>query len=61
MRHSKFHSGLTLSFLFLQTFSFIKFIDTDMERAITRDLVSHILLFSEHLLKAVNFAAELDW
>ncbi|BFG29613.1 hypothetical protein CerSpe_158870 [Prunus speciosa] len=32
----------------------------DMERAITRDLVSHILLFSEHLLKAVNFAAELD-
>ncbi|TQD71858.1 hypothetical protein C1H46_042607 [Malus baccata] len=33
----------------------------DMERAITRDLVSHILVFSEHLLKAVNFAAELDW
>lgn len=32
-----------------------------MERAITRDLVSHILLFSTHLLKAVNFAAELDW
>ncbi|KAK9269036.1 hypothetical protein L1049_000804 [Liquidambar formosana] len=32
----------------------------DMERAIIRDLVSHILLFSTHLLKAVNFAAELD-
>eukprot|EP00261_Vitis_vinifera_P031776 XP_019073019.1 PREDICTED: DNA mismatch repair protein MSH5 isoform X5 [Vitis vinifera] len=32
----------------------------DMERAITRDLVSHILLFSMHLLKAVSFAAELD-
>ncbi|KAL6199389.1 hypothetical protein ACLB2K_029173 [Fragaria x ananassa] len=32
----------------------------DMERAITRDLVSHILLFSTLLLKAVNFAAELD-
>ncbi|CAL2254708.1 unnamed protein product [Prunus armeniaca] len=31
-----------------------------MERVITRDLVSHILLFSEHLLKAVNFASELD-
>ncbi|GMY24669.1 DNA mismatch repair protein MSH5 isoform X3 [Fagus crenata] len=31
-----------------------------MERVITRDLVSHILLFSTHLLKAVNFAAELD-
>ncbi|KAF3453432.1 hypothetical protein FNV43_RR03872 [Rhamnella rubrinervis] len=32
----------------------------DMERAIVRDLVSHIFLFSTHLLKAVNFAAELD-
>ncbi|OVA07809.1 DNA mismatch repair protein MutS [Macleaya cordata] len=32
----------------------------DMERAIVRDLVSHILLFSSHLIKAVNFAAELD-
>ncbi|KAI8557567.1 hypothetical protein RHMOL_Rhmol04G0020400 [Rhododendron molle] len=32
----------------------------DMERAITRDLVSHIIPFSVHLLKAVNFAAELD-
>ncbi|PIA36727.1 hypothetical protein AQUCO_03300143v1 [Aquilegia coerulea] len=31
-----------------------------MERAITRDLVTHILLFSSHLLKAVNFSAELD-
>ncbi|EEF32466.1 ATP binding protein, putative [Ricinus communis] len=31
-----------------------------MERAITRDLVSHILLFSTFLLKAVNFVAELD-
>lgn len=31
-----------------------------MERAITRDLVSHILLFSSHLLTAVNFSAELD-
>ncbi|KAG6577482.1 DNA mismatch repair protein MSH5, partial [Cucurbita argyrosperma subsp. sororia] len=33
----------------------------DMERAIIRDLVSHILVFSLHLLKAVDFAAELDW
>ncbi|GAV72902.1 MutS_V domain-containing protein/MutS_III domain-containing protein, partial [Cephalotus follicularis] len=32
----------------------------DMERAITRGLVSHILLFSAHVLNAVNFAAELD-
>ncbi|KAJ4844394.1 MutS protein msh5 [Turnera subulata] len=32
----------------------------DMERAVVRDLVSHILLFSEHMLKAVNFVAELD-
>ncbi|KAJ8754599.1 hypothetical protein K2173_010690 [Erythroxylum novogranatense] len=32
----------------------------DMERAIIRDLVSHILLFSAHLLKAANFTAELD-
>ncbi|XP_052178846.1 DNA mismatch repair protein MSH5 isoform X2 [Diospyros lotus] len=32
----------------------------DMERAITRDLVSRILLFAAHLLKAVSFAAELD-
>ncbi|KAK9733277.1 hypothetical protein RND81_04G056600 [Saponaria officinalis] len=32
----------------------------DMERVITRDLISHVLLFSTHLLKAVNFAAELD-
>ncbi|XP_011012095.1 PREDICTED: DNA mismatch repair protein MSH5 isoform X4 [Populus euphratica] len=32
----------------------------DMERAITRDLVSHVHLFSDHLLKAINFAAELD-
>ncbi|KAK9155677.1 hypothetical protein Sjap_003157 [Stephania japonica] len=32
----------------------------DMERAIIRDLVSHILLFSNHLLNAVHFAAELD-
>ncbi|KAK6946930.1 DNA mismatch repair protein MutS, C-terminal [Dillenia turbinata] len=32
----------------------------DMERAITRDLVSHVLLFTTHLLQAVNFAAELD-
>ncbi|XXG69534.1 hypothetical protein AAC387_Pa06g2377 [Persea americana] len=32
----------------------------DMERAITRDLVTHVLLFSTHLHKAVNFAAELD-
>ncbi|KAF9589522.1 hypothetical protein IFM89_025240 [Coptis chinensis] len=32
----------------------------DMERAIIRDLVSHILLFSSHLLSAVTFAAELD-
>ncbi|XP_059664846.1 DNA mismatch repair protein MSH5 isoform X5 [Cornus florida] len=32
----------------------------DMERAITGDLVSHILLFSTHLIKAVNFTAELD-
>ncbi|XP_022151299.1 DNA mismatch repair protein MSH5 [Momordica charantia] len=32
----------------------------DMERAIIRDLVSHVLVFSQHLLKAVDFAAELD-
>ncbi|CAN1339823.1 DNA mismatch repair protein MSH5, partial [Linum perenne] len=32
----------------------------DMERAITRDLVSHILQFSAHLLKAIDFVAELD-
>ncbi|KAI3804732.1 hypothetical protein L1987_26500 [Smallanthus sonchifolius] len=32
----------------------------DMERAITRDLVSHILEFSMHLLKGINYAAELD-
>ncbi|KMS96257.1 hypothetical protein BVRB_000640 [Beta vulgaris subsp. vulgaris] len=31
-----------------------------MERVITRDLISHVLLFSTHLLKAVNFVAELD-
>ncbi|KAL8269152.1 hypothetical protein R6Q59_000103, partial [Mikania micrantha] len=33
----------------------------DMERAITRDLVSHILEFLMHLLKGINFVAELDW
>ncbi|KAK9005992.1 hypothetical protein V6N11_035046 [Hibiscus sabdariffa] len=32
----------------------------DMERAIIRDLVSHVLTFSTHLHKAVNFASELD-
>ncbi|XP_057809794.1 DNA mismatch repair protein MSH5 isoform X2 [Salvia miltiorrhiza] len=32
----------------------------DMERAITRDLIMHILEFYVPLLKAVNFAAELD-
>ncbi|KAK9151711.1 hypothetical protein Syun_010020 [Stephania yunnanensis] len=32
----------------------------DMERAIIRDLVSHILLFSSHILNAVHFASELD-
>ncbi|KAG8386113.1 hypothetical protein BUALT_Bualt03G0115200 [Buddleja alternifolia] len=32
----------------------------DMERAITRDLVTHILQFSVPLLKAITFAAELD-
>lgn len=32
-----------------------------MERAIIRDLVSHMLVFSAHLLDSVNFAAELDW
>ncbi|KAK7276856.1 hypothetical protein RIF29_18002 [Crotalaria pallida] len=32
----------------------------DMERAITRDLFSHILLFSNHLIKVATFAAELD-
>ncbi|KAL8195595.1 hypothetical protein R6Q57_025998 [Mikania cordata] len=31
-----------------------------MERAITRDLVSHVLEFSMHLHKGINFAAELD-
>lgn len=33
----------------------------DMERAITRDLVMHILEFYVPLLKAVTFEAELDW
>ncbi|XP_038985235.1 DNA mismatch repair protein MSH5 isoform X2 [Phoenix dactylifera] len=32
----------------------------DMERAIIRDLVSRITHFVPHLIKAVNFAAELD-
>ncbi|XP_065862409.1 DNA mismatch repair protein MSH5 isoform X9 [Euphorbia lathyris] len=32
----------------------------DMERAIIRDLVSHILLFSAFMLTAVKFVAELD-
>ncbi|KAD5508778.1 hypothetical protein E3N88_16481 [Mikania micrantha] len=32
-----------------------------MERAITRNLVSHILEFSMHLLKGINCAAEPDW
>ncbi|KAL0362842.1 UNVERIFIED_CONTAM: DNA mismatch repair protein MSH5 [Sesamum calycinum] len=32
----------------------------DMERAITRDLVTHVLQFSDPLLKAVTFTAELD-
>ncbi|XVF77406.1 hypothetical protein PTKIN_Ptkin14bG0040500 [Pterospermum kingtungense] len=32
----------------------------DMERAIIRDLVSHVLTFSTHLHKAVNFVSELD-
>ncbi|GMH05755.1 hypothetical protein Nepgr_007595 [Nepenthes gracilis] len=32
----------------------------DMERVILRDLISHVLLFSMHLVKAANFAAELD-
>ncbi|KAK6230239.1 hypothetical protein QUC31_001757 [Theobroma cacao] len=32
----------------------------DMERAIIRDLVSHVSTFSTHLIKAVNFVAELD-
>ncbi|XP_073055825.1 DNA mismatch repair protein MSH5 isoform X2 [Primulina eburnea] len=32
----------------------------DMERALTRDLVSRILQFSVPILEAVNFAAELD-
>ncbi|XP_073014124.1 DNA mismatch repair protein MSH5 isoform X3 [Typha latifolia] len=32
----------------------------DMERAIIRDLVSRILHFVPHLVRAVNFAAELD-
>ncbi|XP_057441153.1 DNA mismatch repair protein MSH5 isoform X2 [Lotus japonicus] len=33
----------------------------DMERAITRDLFSRVLLFSTHLIKVATFAAELDW
>lgn len=33
----------------------------DMERAIIGDLVSHILQFSLPLIKAADFAAELDW
>ncbi|CAJ2633956.1 unnamed protein product [Trifolium pratense] len=32
----------------------------DMERAITRDLFSHVSLFSTHLIKVSTFAAELD-
>ncbi|KAL0353657.1 UNVERIFIED_CONTAM: DNA mismatch repair protein MSH5 [Sesamum angustifolium] len=32
----------------------------DMERAITRDLITHVLQFSDPLLKAVTFTAELD-
>ncbi|XWS09784.1 hypothetical protein CRYUN_Cryun39dG0019000 [Craigia yunnanensis] len=32
----------------------------DMERAIIRDLVSRVLMFSTHLHKTVNFASELD-
>ncbi|KAL2972959.1 hypothetical protein AAZX31_14G021500 [Glycine max] len=32
----------------------------DMERAITRDLFSRILLFQTHLIKVATFAAELD-
>ncbi|XP_070008947.1 DNA mismatch repair protein MSH5 isoform X2 [Nicotiana sylvestris] len=41
--------------------SFYSFeLSKDMERAIMRDLVSHILQFSVHVNKAVNFAAELD-
>lgn len=32
----------------------------DMDRAIIRDLILHILTISAHLLEAVNFAAELD-
>ncbi|CAJ2633064.1 unnamed protein product [Trifolium pratense] len=32
----------------------------DMERAITRDLFSHVSLFSIHLIKVSTFAAELD-
>ncbi|KAJ4975332.1 hypothetical protein NE237_000438 [Protea cynaroides] len=32
----------------------------DMERAITGDLISRILVFSSHLFKAMNFVAELD-
>ncbi|XP_039057692.1 DNA mismatch repair protein MSH5-like [Hibiscus syriacus] len=31
-----------------------------MERAIIRDLVSHVLTFSTHLHKAMNFVSELD-
>lgn len=36
-------------------------VEEDMERAIIGDLVSHIFTFSDHLHKAANFAAELDW
>ncbi|KAK4439782.1 DNA mismatch repair protein MSH5 [Sesamum alatum] len=32
----------------------------DMERAIIRDLITHVLEFADPLLKAVTFAAELD-
>ncbi|KAK4398540.1 DNA mismatch repair protein MSH5 [Sesamum angolense] len=38
----------------------IRFLVENMERAITRDLVSHVLQFSDPLLKAVTFTAELD-
>lgn len=52
----EYFDSVSIQFLFtLLNFS------KDMERAIMRDLVSHILQLSVHVNKAVNFAAELDW
>nr|KYP73420.1 MutS protein isogeny 5 [Cajanus cajan] len=46
--------------LWCKSYLFMNSIIQDMERAITRDLFSRILLFSTHLIKVATFAAELD-